>query len=205
MNLDPPLVVVKPRPPGAKGRERFFLYRGSLASLQEVKRRELPAYVALGQDWGMELVRLPLRHGCLLEFRRVFGGVLRWVVYAKDGRLYLDTGPEVFGIGPSQVMLQVSRLPGAVRVRMSRGSSRRQESFWVRRPLRRVLLGERADAADGWDALYALFKDLETEDGRARWTERWSTGIEQPETYVGPADNGGPAPQASHGGAARPA
>ncbi|MCW7536556.1 hypothetical protein OOT46_01625 [Aquabacterium sp. A7-Y] len=177
VHFDPPLVIRKPRPAGSRARERFFAYSGSIAGLLEMQRSEIDTYEAVDAAHGGELRRLPYEHGWLLDFRRLFKGRQRWVVYGREGRLYIDLGAEMHGIGPSRLSFRVQRFGCLLRVSIHRGSSRRVERFWAWFPFGRLLLRDAGVSGDACEPLCELFKEIAVPGGRSLWAIRWSSGV----------------------------
>lgn len=176
MLIDPPVVVCKPQPAGSASQDEFYLYSGSLESLTRVNGDQLSTYEAIDDAPTPNVYRLPYQHGWLLEFRRLFAGIQRWVVFAQDGRLYLDNGSQVRSFGDGEVTAQVRRFSCLVRVRVTSRSSPIAEKFWVQFPFSRLIFWDPVVDANECEPLCDIFTELATPEGRALWTQRWTSG-----------------------------
>lgn len=172
-----PLVVCNPQPAGDSRPREFYLYSGSPASLARLHPDQVRKYEAIDDGDPPRVCQLPYVHGWLLEFRRLFGGVTRWVVFARAGKLHLDTGSAVVSITDGEVMVRVRRFGCLVQVRVFEPASNAADRFWIRIPLVRLIFWDPVVSADECEPVSHLFSEMETAGGMEWWRERFSSGI----------------------------
>jgi hypothetical protein len=170
-----PLVICKPQPAGSASAEEFYLYDGSIASMKPIQPGDLNHYEVIDDAPQPNVYRLPYQHGWLLEFRPLLRKPRRWVVFARDRSIYLDTGSLVRCVTDGQVVVRIRRYGCLVSARLS-GTGLPSEAFWIRIPLSRLLFWDPVVPVDQCEPLCDIFSELRTVEGQARWAERWTTG-----------------------------
>lgn len=171
------LVICKPQPAGSAQPDEFYWYSGSPTSLVRLHPDHAPKYEAIDDGDPPNVYRLPYQHGWLLEFQRLFGQLSRWIVFARGGKLYLDTGSSVLSTTDGDVTVRVRRFGCLVRVRVSLRSADRVEQFWIRIPLVRLVFWDPVVSVDECEPVCDLFGEMQTPGGMECWRERFSSGV----------------------------
>lgn len=171
------LVICKPTPAGSTWPDEHYSYSGSHASLVRLSREQVPQYEAVDDGDPPNVYQLPYQHGWLLEFRPLFRPANRWIVFARDGKLYLDDGSSVLSISDEDVTVRVRRFGCLVRVRVALRAARRAEQFWIRIPLMRLIFWDPVVSVDQCEPVCELFGDMQELAGMECWRERFSSGV----------------------------
>lgn len=172
-----PFVICAPQPAGDPRSDEFYLYSGSPDSLVRLHPEQVRRYEAIDDGHPPGVYHLPYVHGWLLDFRRLLGGTTRWIVFARAGKLFLDTGCGVVSITDPEMSVRVRRFGCLVRVRVLAAPARGAHQFWIRIPLMRLILRDPVASVNECEPVCHLFSEMETPAGFEWWRERFSSGI----------------------------
>lgn len=174
-SLPGPIVICKPLPAGEAGQDEHFLYAGSIASVVPLARTDVPTYEAIDDGDPPGRYVLPIQQGWLVEFRRMFAGIERWVAYASEGAIYLDSGAWVRNVSAGEVVVKARLFGCFVRVHVA-GPGLPDEVFWTRFSLLRWVFFDPVCEKEECEPLCALFTVLSTAEGHRRRVEFWMKG-----------------------------
>ncbi len=175
MHIDRELTLCKPQPAGDCKPDEYFSYSGNLESCEKIANENVPKYKAV-DDSGNQY-QLPYENGWLIEFKRLFGKKERWVIFAYNEMIYVDTGNGLYCFSNGEIKIDAKMIFCFAKVTASFSSGKNDMQFWIKFPWLRTWFIDGDTKVEECEPLCDIFQELSTNDGVSLWTSRWTSGI----------------------------